>query len=271
MFPHVIVQFVKGARVKAGDIDVTARQANRIIYHRDEDNIAMQLNPAFADLITEAKLFLVSGFNAMQDEALLADKLDSLTKIMEKLSQSATVFYEDAGYHEPNFRQMIIRAIAGRDYIVSLNEDELQDHLCKNLNFLDPFQIAEALAELQALISAPVIVVHTMYWALAYGVGAARLSEALRGGVTMATTRFCYGDAFTAKNYQEVKALPLQKEGEVFAQVLEKLLGSQVCCVPVASVDPSDATTIGLGDAFVGGFLASLSDVSPTGTMSAFS
>lgn len=261
LFPHVIVQFVEGTSVKVGDIDVTARQANRIIYHRDDDNIAMKLNPAFADLITEAELFLVSGFNAMQDEKLLVRRLASLARIMKALPKDAVVFYEDAGYYEPSFRQMIFGLLAGRESIVSLNEDELQEHLHRSLDFLDPRQIAEALADLQKLIPAPYMVVHTMYWALAYGVGAARFSDALRGGVTMATTRFCHGDDFTAENYREVEALSPQQEGEVFAQALKKLLGSNVCCVPVARVDPSNATTIGLGDAFVGGFLAALSEV----------
>lgn len=83
----------------------------------------------------------------------------------------------------------------------------------------------------------------------------------------MVTTRFCYGDDFTAENYREVEALSLQQEGEVFAQALKKLLGSNVCCVLVVQVDPSNVTTIGLGDAFVGGFLAALSELSPTETV----
>lgn len=260
LFPHLIVQFGKGAHIKAGDIDITARQANRLIYHNDKDNISMKLSPAFADLITDAKLFLVSGFNAMQDEKLLADRLCALTKIMQPLAENALVFYEDAGYFEPNFRQLIFQMLAAHNHIVSLNEDELQNQLGQQLNFLHPTQIAEALINLKKLIPAPTIVVHTMYWALAYGVDAARFARALKGGVTMATTRFCYGDDFTAEHYQEVEALPPRKESEVFMGGLEKLLDREVCCVPVAQIDLVNPTTVGLGDAFVGGFLALLSD-----------
>lgn len=260
LFPHVIVQFVKGTRVKVGDIDVTARCDNRLIYHKDDDNIAMKLSPTFADLVTDAKLVLVSGFNAMQDEKLVADRLDVLTQIMEVLPNGAVVFYEDAGYYEPNFRQPIFRALTAHDHIVSLNEDELQEHLGQQLNFLHPTQIAEALRDLKKLIPAPTLVVHTMYWALAYGVGAASFAHALKGGVTMATTRFCYGDEFTLEHYKSVEDLLPQEESTVFAQALETLLGFEVCCVPVAQVDPPNPITIGLGDAFVGGFLASMSD-----------
>ena len=53
--------------MRAGDIDICASRANRIIYHDDTDNIIMQLNEDFADLITEAKVFLISGFNAMHE------------------------------------------------------------------------------------------------------------------------------------------------------------------------------------------------------------
>jgi ADP-dependent phosphofructokinase/glucokinase len=97
-----------------------------------------------------------------------------------------------------------------------------------------------------------------MYWALAYGEGAARMGQALMGGVTMATTRFCYGDDWTVENYQEIAGLPRNEQGAAFAAAIAALLGDRACCVPVAQVEQADATTIGLGDAFVGGFLPAL-------------
>ena len=71
LHPHLIVQFDKDTSVKASDIDICASQANRIIYHHDDDNMTMKLNENFAELITDAKVFLLSGFNAMQSEKLL--------------------------------------------------------------------------------------------------------------------------------------------------------------------------------------------------------
>ena len=44
----------------------------------------------------------------------------------------------------------------------------------------------------------------------------------------------------------------------MFAIELKKLLGDRICCVPVAHVEGPNATTVGLGDAFVGGFLPAL-------------
>jgi ADP-dependent phosphofructokinase/glucokinase len=44
----------------------------------------------------------------------------------------------------------------------------------------------------------------------------------------------------------------------VVANELKKLLGDRICCVPVVHVEGPNATTVGLGDAFVGGFLPAL-------------
>jgi ADP-dependent phosphofructokinase/glucokinase len=110
-----------------------------------------------------------------------------------------------------------------------------------------------------------------MYWALAYMAGASRtpaahpptidagrIAGALKGGVTMATTRFRYGDDFSVENYRAVEALPPNSQGAVFCTAIHELLGSRARCAPVAQVAQANATTIGLGDAFVGGFLPPL-------------
>lgn len=257
-FPHLIVQFDKGTRVRAGDIDICAPRANRIILHDDTDNVTMRLNEEFGDLIVGAKVFLISGFNAMRDERLLVDRLASVQRMLARLPADAQVFFEDAGYYNPSFHKMAVNTLAQRITIFSLNEDELQGHLGRKVDMLDAAAVKAALWDLHQLIPAPVIVVHSMYWALAYGDNALGMAGALKGGVTMATTRFRYGDDFTVENYQGVENLPPNPEGAQFAKAIGDLLGSKVCVVPVAQVDQSNGTTIGLGDAFVGGFLPAL-------------
>ncbi|MCB0163872.1 MAG: hypothetical protein KDI79_06595 [Anaerolineae bacterium] len=258
LYPHLIVQFGQNTRVQAGDIDICTSHPNRIIYHNDTDNISMNLNEDFADLIAEAKVLLISGFNAMQSETLLTDRLASLSRIMAKLRQDTVVYCEDAGFFDPSFSQLIYRTLAKNITIVSLNEDELQDYVDRKLDLLNVSQITDALVDLQKLISVPVIVVHTKYWALAYGDNASRFSKALKGGVTMATTRFRFGDDFTVENYKTVERLSPTNEGAIFAEAINKLLDDKIYCVPVAQVEQSNATTVGLGDAFVGGFLPAL-------------
>ncbi len=257
-YPHLIVQFHKDTGVKAGDIDICTSRANRIIYNNDYDNIIMKINEDFSNLITDARIFLISGFNAMQSKELLAKRLESLLRIMEKLPKDALVYFEDAAFHVSSVSKLIHSTLADRINIYSLNEDELQIHLSRKLDLLNAFQIKEALVDLQKLIPVPLIVVHSMYWALAYGEKALSVSKALKGGITMATTRFCFGDDFTVENYKEIESLPPNQKGVVFADELKKLLGNKICCVPVVHVEGSNATTVGLGDAFVGGFLPAL-------------
>lgn len=255
LYPHLIVQFGENTRVQAGDIDICTSQANRIIYHSDVDNIRMSLNEDFASLITEARILLISGFNAMQSEALLRERLDSLIRIMKSLPDDALVFYEEAGFYESRFCQLIYRVLAGHIDIVSLNEDEVQTHLNRKLDLLDVDQIRGALAELHTIIPVPTLVVHTKYWALAYGENAPRFAAALKAGVTMATTRFCFGDDFTAEDYNRIKRLSPREKSAAFAEAINQLPGRRFACVPVADVDQSKGTTVGLGDTFVAGFL----------------
>ena len=74
----------------------------------------------------------------------------------------------------------------------------------------------------------------------------------------MATSRFRYGDSFTFSEYKETGSLCPEEEGRIFADELEKNMGNGICCIPSFKVDEKDVTTIGLGDAFVGGFLAAM-------------
>src|SRR5258708_30725986 len=153
----------------------------------------MNLNEDFSDLITDAKVLLVSGFNAMHSQTILADRLESVLRMMERLPEDAVVFCEDAGFYEPKFRRVVYHTLAKKMTVFSLNEDELQGHLNTKLNLLDVFQVKEALVELQRLFPVPIIVVHTKHWALAYVDEATRFLKALKAAATMATTRFCYG------------------------------------------------------------------------------
>lgn len=259
-YPHLIVQFGKGTVVKAGDIDLRTSRANRLIYHSDVDNITMKMNEDFADLITEAEVFLISGMNAMHDEAVVKDRLGTILRIMEGLPPDARVYYEDGGFYDPGFSHIIIDALARKLTVYSLNEDEMQSYLKRKVDLLDAAQLQDALRDLAGIIPAPGLVIHTQHWALAYGERASRFARALKAGVTMATTRYCYGDDFSVEDYNKVEDLPPVKEAAELADALNHLPGDLIHCVPVVQVECAHAVTIGLGDAFVGGFLPALLD-----------
>jgi len=257
--PHLIVQFAAGARVSAGDIDITARSANRVILANDPPNREMRLSPRLGPTLRTADAFLVSGFNTMQDPSLLESRLDELAQAMGELPESALVFYEDAGFYEPGFSARVRERLLDRIDVYSLNEDELQEYLGRPLDLLDPAAIATALVEARRLIPAPVLVVHSRFWALAFGSDAERYRAALAGGVAMAATRYRVGDGHTARDYAETTALAVHSGGVAFAAAIEARFHGRVVCVPAYDLRPENPTTIGLGDTFVGGFFAAWS------------
>jgi ADP-dependent phosphofructokinase/glucokinase len=258
IFPHLIVQFDAGDRVKAGDIDIGAGRPNRLIYHCNADRLAMRIAPEFADLIHDAEVLLVSGFNAMQSKALLFQRLREVMQLLERLPRDASVYLEDGGYHDPAFRKLIYGSLGSRIDVYSMNEDELQSHLKREIALDDATQVRQALNDLHEVIPAATLVLHTRHWAIAHGKSASRYADALRAGVTMATTRFRYGDDFTRADYNVIASRAPNMDGAEFARWFNASSGDSAVCVPVADVEQAKATTIGLGDAFVGGFLPAL-------------
>jgi ADP-dependent phosphofructokinase/glucokinase len=169
------------------------------------------------------------------------------------------VFYEDAGFHDDALRAIVSREFSGRIDVHSLNEDELQTYLGRAVDLLDVAEVKQALADFYHRFSiAPTVVVHTKYWALAFGKRPSRYAAGLNGGVELAGVRYRNGDDFTLEDLDEVRALPPHPAGLRFAEAITAELGESVHCVPSKLVQTPSPTTIGLGDTFVGGFLAAL-------------
>jgi ADP-dependent phosphofructokinase/glucokinase len=258
LYPHLIIQFNKNTVIKAGDINISSPRANRIIYDNDPDNIIMKINPDLKNFCRNAEVFLISGFNAMQSELLLSQRLDTLSDILDSLPQEAWVFYEDACFHKISLIEMIHEKLLEKIDIYSMNEDEMQGYLGRKIDLLSPVNVYSALNELKKIFPTPLIVLHTRYWALAYGKHANKFQTSLKGGITMATTRFIFGDEFSEDNYVETKNLPCESTAVSFSHQLNLLGGEMICCLPSVEVQENNVTTIGLGDAFVGGFLPTL-------------
>jgi ADP-dependent phosphofructokinase/glucokinase len=257
-YPHLIVQFRAGTRINVNDICIETSRANRIIYTNDPDNELMALHPDLAGLLGDAKVFLVSGFNSMHDPILIEDRLREVRDILRKAPGDTTVFLEDACYHLPELGNIVRKYLLDDIDIYSLNEDELAGYCGRSIDMTDPKDVSEALEDLRKILPGPLLVVHTRFWARACGAHAAACRRALLGGVTMATARFRFGDDITPDNYAETGRLPPDEGGYVFARGIQSVLGDMVCCIPSFKVMEQDVTTIGLGDAFVGGFLPAL-------------
>lgn len=256
-YPHLIVQFTEGARVQTSRLDIRAVRPNRIIYDNDPENALMKLNEDFSKFCPDAKAFLISGFNAMQSATLLETRIESLLRIMRRLPEEAVVYYEDGGFFDDRLRKVVRDGLEEKIDIHGMNEDELQGYLGRKVELLDEEQVSSALRDILALIGARSVVVHTRYWAAAYGGSAMALESALVGGIVLATTRFRFGDDFTPEDYRNTFCLPDEAEGAAFSARLREMMPDAMC-VPSKKAQEKRVTTIGLGDAFVGGFLAAL-------------
>ncbi|MFF5289647.1 ADP-dependent glucokinase/phosphofructokinase [Paractinoplanes globisporus] len=255
-YPHLIVQYDRGLRIRAGDLDIVAPSPNRLIYVNDPANGDMRLTGDLGARLSHASVFLISGLNAMRDEAELDARLALLREHMRQLPPDAVTYFEDAAYHEPAFSRRVRDALLDEIDVYGLNEDELQAYLGTTVDLLDPDQVAEALTALHALIPVPALVLHTKYWAAA--LGARDRTAALDTGTVMAATRYCYGDDFTDDDVERLRRMPRRPESVAFAAALRSRLGERVDCVPGFALRAENPTTVGLGDTFVGGFLTVL-------------
>jgi len=257
-YPHLIVQYDQGTRVRASDVDLHTPFPNRVIYVNDPANEALVLSDELGSLLSDASIFLISGFNSVTDRDVLDRRLSTLKSHMRQLPSHAVVYYEDAAFHQPAFSRLVRNALLEVVDVYSLNEDEMQAYLGHPVKLLSVTEVKDALNSLRALIPVPTLVVHTKYWSVALGEGAAEFAEPLSDGIAIATTRYRHGDDYTGQHYELVRNLPRRPAALAFAAALEERMGPVVRCLPGFAPEVAEPTTIGLGDTFVGGFLAAV-------------
>jgi ADP-dependent phosphofructokinase/glucokinase len=256
-YPHLIVQYDQDMRVRVGDIDIRAPFPNRLIYVNDPANEAMLLSDELGSLLRDARVFLISGLNAVRDQGVLDQRLSTLRCHMQQLPSEAVVYYEDGGFHEPAFSQLVRNALIEVIDVYGLNEDEMQSYMGNAVNLLSVTEVERALTLLQALIPGPTLIVHTKYWAAVLGEGAGEYAGPLSDATAIASTR--YGDEYTDQHVEPIRNRPRRTEALEFAAALEGRMGGVLRCLPGFNLDVAEPTTIGLGDTFVGGFLAAVS------------
>jgi hypothetical protein len=105
-------------------------------------------------------------------------------------------------------------------------------------------------------------VLHTKFWSLAFGARAQTYRAGLRAGNAMSGVRYLYGDDFTKADYLAVRRRLQRQDGHLFAEAIEALLPGRVSCEPSYHLSSPMPTTVGLGDSFVGGFIAALVEAS---------
>ncbi|MCU1405491.1 MAG: hypothetical protein JWQ43_1794 [Glaciihabitans sp.] len=257
--PHLILQYRKGERVSFGGTELVAPHPNRVIFDNDPPARDLVLSPKLGAALESADLFLISGFNVVQDLQLVRDRVAELRADLVRLPPRATVIYEDAGFHQPRMSDEVRSGLLSSINVYSMNEDEMQTYLGRTVDLLDPAKLDAAFADIHRLIPARVLVIHSKYWSVAVGADAGYYRGALLGGITMASARYLHGDIFTRDDYDAISMLPRNPGGVSIAEALEGWSeNSGLVCVPAYLIDTDAPTTIGLGDTFVGGFIAAL-------------
>lgn len=265
--PHLIVQYPEGTTVRLADAAVTAPSSNRVIFANDAPNREMAIAADLGAALARASAFLVSGFNTMQDADLLEHRLSDLVAAMRHLPADALVYYEDAGFYRRELSSLVRERLLERIDVYGMNEDELQEYLDRPVDLLDADDVVAALSAVQRLIPARALVVHTMYWAIAVGPDAQRHRAALISAVGTAATRYRLGDVCTAADLDDTARLPRHPRGLEIVDAAEAALSAAGVAAHV--VTTADPTTIGLGDTFVGGFLAAVPSASRIATAAA--
>lgn len=253
--PHVIVQYPRGAQLRLVDGTVRSSRPNRVILVNDEPNEHMLLAPGLARAVGRARAVLISGLNTMRSQAELRERLTELERILA--GAPGDVIYEDAGFHDEAMRQVVLSAMPRMVWAHSLNEDEAQHYLGRSVDLEDPGQVVSMMRDLLALLGSPAVMVHTSGYAAVVGRDAQRLHRAAELGCLMASTRYLHGDAHGRAEYEAVRRAGRDPRGLDLARDTG-ISRAGVLIAPSFAVRPDSPTTIGLGDAFIGGVMGSL-------------
>ncbi len=259
IYPHVILQYPRNLKVEINDIKFETKKPNRIMISNDFFSANMQISEEFSKMTTNAEVFLVSCFSQVLDFDVLKDCLKKVRSILLNLPKNTTIVFEDGCYAKKDFRFFAHEQLKDLIHVISMNEDELQEYIGRNIDILNANEVAQALEEVYSKIGVPTIVVHSYAWALAYGKNAQNFKESLESGIALASTRFCWGDNFGTKEYEEIKNTEKEAASIEFIKELSVSLEDKVYCSPSINLNfVKTPTVVGLGDFFVGGSLLGL-------------
>lgn len=260
-YPHVILSYQANVHVRANDIDFVTPRENRVMFSRDIDSMNMVISQDFAPMLGSAKVFLLSCFSEVLDFKIMEERMGEVRELLRALSEDALVVMEDGCYIVKEHRCYAHEQLRGVVDILSMNEDELQEYMGRRIDILNPDEVLEAVEYAYEKSGIPTVIVHSAMWALACGERANMLERALRGGVALASTRFCCGDTFGVSEYEKIRKLP---EKEISAEFCRQITGKSklpMCCVPTKDMSfVEHPTVVGLGDYFAGGLLPELAE-----------
>lgn len=259
IYPHVILSYQAGVHIRANDIDFVTPRENRIMFSNDTDSMEIAVSPDYVSKLQNAEVFLLSCFSEILDEEILKERVRCTNELLLSLPENAIVVMEDGCYIRKDFRMYVHRSLKNAVDILSMNEDELQEYIGREINIMDDGEVLAAVEEVYENAGVPTILIHSASWALTYGEKARKYEKALRSGIIMAGTRFRCGDNFGKEEYEETGRLLTKKESEVFCRRITERAAGKICCLPCKDLSfVENPTVVGLGDFFAGGLLPQL-------------
>ena len=258
IYPHVSISYPGNIRIKAAGVDFVTPRENRVLISRDIESLNLPIDPDFAKYVdNDVKAFLLSCFCEILDFEVLKDRVSKSAHMLANLPEQTKVVYEDGGYIYKEYRQYVNDQLKDYVDVVSMNEDELQDYV-DTIDVMNPKQVYMAVRQVYEMLGIPTLLVHSSRWAITFGQNAQSYRSTLKSGITMAATRFQYGDYFGDKEFEEVASVKPSKENLEFCKEIEKM-SPDLCCEPCKDMSyVKDPTVVGLGDFFAGGLLKDL-------------
>ena len=273
---HFILQYRRGDVIRLGGESFEIPESNRLILFYDE----MQKDPPFREEFfsywKNAPLpptsVLLSGFDAIVDEAVAEKKLDVLTEFLRELSARRPrpfSYFEGAFYMNPAVKTRFMQRLGPLTDIVGMNEEELAAHAQALGGKPDLSRLDGICAALELLFRAyglRGVVLHSRDYALYYGnpLEGAAIEDGLIMGSLMAATRARTGHYGSPSELEESQLIPLSKTGIALAREAqvrdaqireargEKTGTRCLKVVPARTLD-DPKYTVGLGDTFVAG------------------
>lgn len=259
IYPHVSITYPKNAHIVINDIDFVTARENRILISRDVDSTNMIIDENFGAYLTDAKVFLLGCYCEIEDREILEECVRRSRKFLSDMPQDSIILFEDGCYLDHTMRTYVHEQLRDQIEILSMNEDELQQYVGQRIDLQDPQQVLRTVQQVYDAVKIPTLFVHSSQWALAYGKNPFRYQKALESGVTMASTRFWFGDEFGWEEFHRAEALGPQCTGAKFSEEIQNM-ANEVCCVPCKDLSfVANPTVVGLGDSFAGGLLIELS------------
>lgn len=258
LYPHLSIQFPKGARLLAAGEEWVSPRSNRVIFTNDRTNADLPLVPAFFEAARNCSVLVLSSFDIIQDRQVLMERLAEVKSYLECCPHDGWTFYEDANFTNRQFPALICQELLPYIDFYSLNEDEFSARCNRHVNFEDSQDVLLALQEVHRQIPVRCLILHTQHWALAYGELAETARNALENGIAAATTRYRLGDDWTLNDLAQTRCSAKYQQGIQMAAGLAGRSTVPLVVQPGYFAETDSPTTIGLGDSFVGGFAAAL-------------